>query len=277
MMKTRLLIFGVGFLTFCATAKTKKEEDDWVREKWDIINAAKIEKNESSLEALGLLVRAAGINNAKGELSPKEQEVFQAAREAFIETPNHLDYLLGKIEETTNQDLNGDYSNGRMRSVYFEILQQLQTPEAVSALGRLLFDENDPWKDMHWDDGGRPLPNSYVALMCLGQMGINNPPTHGPEPRYTTDLRPWQLWFEQVRAGTRTFSFVGSDTVYTLNGPVAEESTPAPITTRQPASPSAARPVQPSFPKLPLAIALVVLLTAIFAIVMRSQTRSNGP
>ena len=33
------------------------------------------------------------------------------------------------------------------------------------------------------------------------------------------DVPRWEKWFDEVKAGKRTFRFVGSDVIYTLDGP----------------------------------------------------------
>ena len=52
--------------------------------------------------------------------------------------------------------------------------------------------------------------------MTLNNIGIKNAP--GTKGKYASnaDLATWRLWWEQVRAGNRTFSFEGQDIEFRL-------------------------------------------------------------
>jgi len=79
-------------------------------------------------------------------------------------------------------------------------------------LGELLFDERDPWKGIPTD--ATWMPSCSLAVVALHNLGLENPPVNTSYADYRNDLRTWQLWFEQVRAGNRTFSFKADKKVY---------------------------------------------------------------
>ncbi len=77
-------------------------------------------------------------------------------------------------------------------------------------------------------------PNGMLAAQALANL-IESPPLQkDPEGYFESDVHPWQLWYEQVKAGTRTFRFKGDPQEYSLAGPVDQAREPA---TTRPAKP----------------------------------------
>jgi hypothetical protein len=69
-------------------------------------------------------------------------------------------------------------------------------------------------------------PNSTDAAMALDKLPLKNKPHAGITGWDKEAIRPWVLWYEQIKAGNRTFSFEGDPTDYNLNGPVREAKNP---------------------------------------------------
>jgi hypothetical protein len=206
------------------------------------------------------------------EMEHGDRPVYQAAKKMLITIPEYAIWYEKRIKELTDRDISG-LGDHRERYWCFEILSEIQSAESVRVLGELLFDGRDPWKSPEWGDGGRPYANSFHAVRALHHLGIRNPPT-GKYVDLPADVRTWQLWFEQVRAGTRTFSFEGSDTIYSLEGPVV--ATPSAIrpgnSATNPSDQTEGLASSPrSFPWVFLASGMLVILVA-YAI-LRSKGR----
>ena len=152
-----------------------------------------------------------------------DRPAYRAAKAMLEAIPDHAIWYEKKIRELTEKDIDGGSNFSGERAWCFQTLEQLQTKESVRVLGELLFDERDPWKGEGWGDGGRPFANSWHAVKALHGMGSRNPPVVRKFVELPEDVRTWQLWFEQIRAGTRTFSFKGSEVVYRLGGSAAVE------------------------------------------------------
>jgi hypothetical protein len=260
-----------GYLIFSLIFISKAEANN-ISEQWKIINDAKASPDTSHIKQLGDIVRHLGRDLKN--LEPESEELYNEAQHVLLSIPGHAEYYGNEIKNLTDGEIAGtSTAHTATRGWYFETLSRMPSPETVRVLGELLFDERNPFKG---DPTDAPWQAScWGAEDAIFHLGLKNMPVkEGPFPFYEDDLHTWQLWYEQVRAGTRTFSFKGNDTVYTLAGPVTEASPSSPQTSHQPAgSQPAALPAQSSFPKLPIAIALVILLTAIFAVVTKSKKR----
>ena len=155
--------------------------------------------------------------------------VFQAAKEAILSRPNHGSYFLDALERS----IQAEFAEARdaatavrvhpVRGEIYLTLAQLPSPQVVGLLGELLYDERDPWKDEPSIDR-RPRPNSLLATQTLNRIGLEG--VQIIELKTTRDdeaaLHQWKLWYEQVKAGTRTFRFKGEPQEYSLAGPVSE-------------------------------------------------------
>lgn len=100
-------------------------------------------------------------------------------------------------------------------SLVFLTISQIPTPESVAVLGRYLSDRRDE-KDME-EFGGFFGGHFRYAAESLNDMGLKNAPTR--QGSFSTDenyILKWQQWFAEVEAGTRSFSFYGSDVEYRL-------------------------------------------------------------
>lgn len=132
---------------------------------------------------------------------------------ALLNIPGHAEYYGNEIRRLTEIEIAG--SEARERVWAYETLAELPSAETVKVLGELVFDDRDPWKSWPPSDGGKPLPNTTRSVLALNRLGIKNAPSKNIAFD-EADIHTWQLWFEQVKAGTRTFSFEGDDRVYSL-------------------------------------------------------------
>lgn len=154
---------------------------------------------------------------------------------------------------------------------------RLQGPDTVRVLGELLFDERNPWEKTNFTDSGLPLTNALYAVESLHKLGLKNPPVLSEHTAYADDLHTWQLWYQQVKAGNRTFSFKGDDTVYTLAGPVAANDASPPSATSHPNEAVAPVSSLPNRPPLWLILgaALLAVGAAFFALKRMGKAKAG--
>ncbi len=158
-------------------------------------------------------------------------DVRQEVVNSIISIPRHGDYLQAIIDKEREAWQSGKahrYDDVRLRIIHtFEVIPSL---ESVRVLGELLSDDSGvPYP--HGEDPGTSSPpeNPIYAQEALTVL-LDDPPADGrqsvPLHIREDDLKTWQLWFEQVKAGTRTFRFKGDPQPYTLEGPAERELRP---------------------------------------------------
>ncbi len=102
-------------------------------------------------------------------------------------------------------------------------------PGVVRVLGEYLYDWDEDEREkglaMEFRIPGTPS-NGLHAMNALGDL-IEKPPVQKRGESYNkNDANVWQLWYEQVKAGTRTFRFKGDPQEYSLAGPVDRAKEP---------------------------------------------------
>jgi hypothetical protein len=148
--------------------------------------------------------------------------LYAKLQSGVLKLPKHLEYLTQKIETERAKVAEDSYYTGERNaynSLRFYIIEEtlchLPSPPTVAALGKYLYDERDtppPMKPgQDWID---TKSNAYLACTALAKIGLRNAPV---PPRVAPDeshLATWRLWWEQVQAGTRSFSFEGEAVEY---------------------------------------------------------------
>ncbi len=184
---------------------------------------------------------------------PAKQENLQMAQSLLLAIPGHAKYYQDKLESMRAEALAnarkpvaeverlrdagtlvdfGAYDD--FRQTVFPILGLLPSSESVAVLGHFL---NDPESR-----DGRYLtgeliprsdflvfpPNCAAAYIAIANLGIEHPPG-GPKPDrrlydYNLDqVDAWKDWWNEVKAGKRTYRFIGSPIEYGPNGPASKE------------------------------------------------------
>ena len=170
------------------------------------------------------------------------ESVRRELQAALIAIPGHAEYYEKNIkaaqlrfeEAETNLEKSPVATQLNNELMYgFATLENLPSPETVRVLGDFLgdmrgVDENGEWiPGGHYDGFRGTGPPCTYAAAALMKLPLKSKPTHDKRTATFEDVRPWQLWYEQVKAGNRTFSFEGDPKVYSLAGPVAAERSPA--------------------------------------------------
>lgn len=153
--------------------------------------------------------------------------VYDKAREQLLSIPGHAQYFADELEreraDLAPEENRSDYNN-RRRLYIAETLSHLPSPETVSVLGRYLFDERDepPPIDPRKDSDMEPVPSSTrLAYECFMNIGLRNPPVtregywkSADRERYAISLT--RAWWEKVKSGQLTFSFLGKKMEYRI-------------------------------------------------------------
>ncbi|MGB6223162.1 MAG: hypothetical protein WBG04_19195 [Haloferula sp.] len=259
-------------------------EDPAAYSAWEAQRLADIEEAsgwpaEKAIPELGKWV---GKLSRHHSIERGDRPVFTAAQKTLLAIPGHAEWYGEEIKKLTEAAMpvpghpNSGFE-GHERRWYYATLQQLPSPETVGVLGELIFDERDPWKDGDWGDGGRPMPNSVHATKAFTALGISNPPVRALayDPG---DQRTWQLWFNQVKAGARTFSFEGDDATYSLEGEVPLRSGEGDASkkdiTMDPVETAVAKRQEPS--RWPVVLTAILALMAAAYMIRRLRTRGRS-
>lgn len=232
----------VSTMVFCAigwSGALAARTPEWHDEKMKVIEASKDMPRDQKIETLGAFARIGADRSAIP--NDLQMEVYRRARDILITIPGHAEYYSKKIKDAQREVERQRGVSGREgaaksklleEQMYgFETLSQLPTPETVKVLGEFLF---DPWG---LKPGAKPgeAPNNDkfgesshadYALNILARLPLETRANTTPAERttYWADIDAWKLWYEQVKAGNRTFRFEGDPQEYNLNGPVEKVS-----------------------------------------------------
>jgi hypothetical protein len=185
--------------------------------------------------ALGLTNMA--YHKTRENHSPLVEELFTKIQLEILATAGHATYFRDKIVHA-QENLETVWSDSTERGVAFSLvarermngfrtLTQMPSVETINVLGEFLFNTWVPPENASQRIEERLQPLSERAATTLMKLPIANKPA-GLTSAIASDtleinLAVWQRWYEQVKSGTLTFSFVGDPTEYDLNGPAPKE------------------------------------------------------
>ena len=167
-------------------------------------------------------------------ISPEVLAITDEIRDSIIVYPNHASYYRDRII-AANQiciDLDKDVMSHPDGAGYaacdeiidcFIMLRLLPSPQTVQVLGEFLYchdrerthEERQKMVDGGIHIGAVASDKSLAehATTSLNRLGIKNGP-HAKDNFLSIEQDIWPLWYEQVKAGNRSFSFEGQDVEY---------------------------------------------------------------
>jgi len=251
-----LLTLTLSVYSFELSPEEKKEIEASLRHIREYAHDASSRPPDEAYSKLGLAL----VQTSKPATypHPERQEVHTEIREALLTLPGYGEFIRSRLEKARDLldasqgvsesgpravDLEGEQSMG------FQILGLLPSAESVGTLGEFLYDERGrvaPSPAGSPDDRSKRQgktglsPNSMYALRAIAKLPIVSPPVQRRKNNfviYDDDINSWRLWYEQVKAGTRTFQFEGDPTEYTLAGPVQADASSTAVTSRAKATP----------------------------------------
>ncbi|MEO5715218.1 MAG: hypothetical protein ABIT37_17195 [Luteolibacter sp.] len=249
----KLFLHFIYFLqvAILPAATTRWTEEDRALESQQIdlwrakVSASTAWSDEKKLEEFVLGLKSMSYRSQMDEHDPEIDRIYKQMQQVVISIPGHAKYFTDKIEESWKSnaesvrfseaqpewqallkkmedtaegakymfDLHsrmwGDY--GEIRSKNLGILGHIPSTESVGALGHYLWKRDEPGIRYKSPDTERPAAESLTELIADGPIQI--------WMASAEDVQKWQKWFDEVKAGKRTFRFVGSDVDYTLDGP----------------------------------------------------------
>ncbi len=253
--------------------------DTWLEQRLAEIESSRnlpIEKKYDSLKVY-LKIKAKQEELAR-PMTYEQQEVYEKVQDLFITTPGHAEYYAIKLADARKAAADTFESNYlKTYREAGEMLSHLPSVETIKVLGRLLENDTDyvdskmTHKEMSdlffkYMNEGKNSPlftnnSSALSISVLNKLGVRGLPSSNLG-RYVMmdDYRNTFLkWWDEVKSGQRTFSFVGQKIEYRFKPdgtwatiPIANplDDGPQPI----PSKPEAIRPEQkhpPSPPALP--------------------------
>ena len=185
----------------------------------------------AQIENLGDYVRKFG-EKVPNHPDPRWHKVYEEAQEALLAIPGHAHYFADELERL-RPDPKSNYELFRPKYLA-ETLKGLPSPETIQVLGHYLSDMRDAPYDENpkyieavrsgkiRPSDSTPLPqNAWLATYALSNVGLRNPPFE-PVGNYiflrfspsAESLPKFRAWWEEVKSGKRTFSFVGQTVEY---------------------------------------------------------------
>lgn len=230
--KMKRTLAGVMLLLISTSQQLQadsQEDMDHKLDQWE--NVADRTMLDPTEENFSTLARGAkGLTYSNFPI-PRREEVNRKLRSSLMAIPGFADRLLAKIHKERAIWKSGkihDYD--RVRLDMIQTLEALPSPESVRVLGELLFDDSGvPYPLEKGFEQFSPPENPFFAQVALTKL-LDDPPMEAGNSlsaaAIRAQLKTWQLWFEQVKAGTRTFRFKGDPQPYTLEGPAERELRP---------------------------------------------------
>ena len=179
---------------------------------------------EPSAEELLMLARLSSNDPS----IPERVAVKHQAWDRLRSVPDFANRLAGHIKTEKERWLSGEELSSarydRQRDWTLSPMGKLPDPSIVRVLGEFLPDTEWPGYDSPIKAAmdGCPPPNALLAARALGQL-IEKPPLQkNPDEYSLDDVTTWELWYAQVKAGTRTYRFKGDPQEYDLHGPVSK-------------------------------------------------------
>ncbi len=224
----------------------------WQAETLEKIRVLQDSSPEVAIPQLGYLIEKYSIGM---NIERNERPVYRAAQSALLAIPGHATYYQDKIESLRAEVLDNSRKSGEELSkmqdegrepvtlwayeeyyaaVAFPILGQLPSAETVKVLGGFLNDpEGRDGKNLLGEPRSKtgddffPRPcHAEIATRSIRKLGIDHPPFAAPKGNEREILREgeidaWKDWWNEVKAGKRTYHFVGSTIEYGADGPVS--------------------------------------------------------
>jgi hypothetical protein len=176
------------------------------------------------------LIKLAIYSGVESE-TPGAQGARARAWERLRAVPDFADRLASYIREEREKWISGEaVSSSRYNRKKRDVLclmGDIPDPRVVKVLGEFLSDNELPgYEDELIAALNGCRPNAIWASRALGRL-VDKPPLKKPWDEYDlNDAKVWELWYAQVKAGTRTFRFKGDPQEYNLRGPVSEVAEP---------------------------------------------------
>ncbi len=203
------------------------------------------------MDILGTAVRIKA-NDTGSQLTKGSVSLGDRAIALLLVIPGHANYYGDRVIEAQIQA--DSTIKGIKTFVYLEtrssnlsILSQLPSPETIRVLGEFLADERPEY--FNFDGAPQNCPLGWETLIYIEKLPLADPPIEkiggmdeGIAKKY---LPPWQKWYAEIKAGRRSFRFIGQTEEYRFRPDGTWETTQLPISVLERDKKPGAPPTQP--------------------------------
>jgi hypothetical protein len=294
-----LAFFAATAPNFTYTPEEIAEREAGLRKWSNYVLEARSKSPDEAIERLGLGLRYYSYGAVFPPLEDQMGKVRDELKQALLAIPGNADFFANRLREAEARldEAKTNSERGALRSQLtseqadvFKTLGLLPSAESVRVVGEYLFDEEGmvPKEDPNdsRQRGSRQYdrgysPNSAYALQAIAKLPLVSPPVPTRKNNfaiYDEDIEAWRLWYEQVKAGKRTFRFEGDPQEYNLAGPVTKTAAPAmdrsqPTSANQPSQEVMAKPSELAM--IPLAGASALLALAIWLVTKKKRSSAG--
>jgi hypothetical protein len=215
----KLFLLSAAVISLCSFL-TPEEQGEWTEHFRNEIAAVDADPTYEQIRMLCDLVASDSETDHANEI----RALAWARLQKIPDFPDRIykNILDHKSEWDSKQE--NPYNYNRARGWGIPRLGRLPHHGSVRVLGEFLYDDELPGYDSEFEAAvkGGTSSNSIFAIRALGRL-VDKPPVQGDPEKYTrNDVRTWQLWFEQVKSGSRTFRLKGNPQEFSLAGPASE-------------------------------------------------------
>lgn len=228
-MKTIFMIITFMCNTFVSAMPTEEPALQEYFTKFEEEISASQAKGKEGLDDLGQSLRYLG-RGVDSSPDPRVQRCYYLAQDAIISIPGHARYFTDQFEEMRPTREKSEYYRYRVWCFY-NTFPHIPSPEVIQVLGHYLDDFRDsdlpnlpPEQRTVLDDSKngyefeRKTPNAWYASYALSEIGLRDfPPMVSHHSKGSIDnWRKARAWYQEVKAGQRTFSFKGKSVEYRI-------------------------------------------------------------
>jgi len=205
-----------------SSTDAKKQEGQQVERWQNRLQECSGMSAEETIEHLSPGLRNMGNRRSYAGHDPSVDSIYAKIQQTLLALPGHAQYFADKIEveqksverfpTTTGPRCTYDFN----RSLYFEVMAHLPSPETIQVLGHFLYDDKDtpvPLMSPDSDWGENPRANSFFAAATIMRMNLKTPPiSANGDP--DAGLERVRVWWKEIQAGKLVLAFAGQDTGY---------------------------------------------------------------
>lgn len=184
-------------------------------------------KGKEGLDALGQSLRYLG-RGVDSSPDSRVQRCYYLAQDAIISIPGHAHYFTDQLEAMRPTREKSEYYRYR-GWLFYNTFPHIPSPEMIQVVGHYLDDFRDsdlpnlpPEQRTVLEDAKNPYeferktPNAWYASYALSEIGLRDfPPMVSHHSKGSIDnWRKARAWYQEVKAGQRTFSFKGKSVEY---------------------------------------------------------------
>jgi hypothetical protein len=233
-MKTVILLYLLT--TIISRACNAEEQEAETKEFFDqmelrIVDAAKKPNHEALPILSNFLLRLGDQKNYL--LKSQGGKCLALAKNAMLQIPGHAKFVADEYEQFRKTEKPWDGGATRYHALIHK-LANLPTPETIEVLGVYLEDFKDTAPTnlnienqvivnrlIPGGDGLMVADLPWLATYAIAEIGLRQPPLknvklsmYSFDPECTSYWQKTRAWYQEVKAGKRTFSFVGQKVEY---------------------------------------------------------------